>query len=175
MFHNELGNGEYIVRCERSVTCGLRSSAWLTKEDATFAWNRRAAPAAPSAHPVGYLCFNDNWNLAPSLKRKLHPIADAEFVLACDLDSDHTYTRVTPLYDGPVAAQPIPEWISVKDRLPDDGALVVIFDPESDQEVWPAKWGAENNSFDSNGGWFEQDEVTHWMLLPPAPADKGEG
>jgi hypothetical protein len=82
--------------------------------------------------------------------------------------------RWEPLYAASVAAQPIPEWISVKDRLPDDGALVVIFDPESDQEVWPAKWGAENNSFDSNGGWFEQDEVTHWMLLPPAPADKEE-
>lgn len=43
VFHNEIGNGEYIVRCERAVTCGSRGSAWLTEKDAISAWNRRSA------------------------------------------------------------------------------------------------------------------------------------
>lgn len=48
---------------------------------------------------VGYLCFNDNWNLAPSRQDKpLDPVKDAEFHLAADLEPDNSYTRITALY-----------------------------------------------------------------------------
>jgi hypothetical protein len=64
-------------------------------------------------------------------------------------------------------------WIDVKDGYPTkDGMLVVVFDPQNHPTVWPAKWDAKNRTFDSNGGWFERDEVTHWMPLPPPPKSK---
>jgi len=64
-------------------------------------------------------------------------------------------------------------WVDVKDGYPDeDGMLVVVFDPSDHPNVWSAKWDAGNRSFDCIGGWFEQDEVTHWMPLPPPPKSK---
>jgi len=64
-------------------------------------------------------------------------------------------------------------WIDIKDGYPEeDGMLVVVFDPYNHPLVWPARWDARNKAFDSNGGWFEKDEVTHWMPLPPPPKSK---
>ena len=64
-------------------------------------------------------------------------------------------------------------WIDIKDCYPEeDGMLVVVFDPHNHPTVWPAKWNAACKAFDANGGWFEKDEVTHWMPLPPPPKSK---
>ncbi len=62
-------------------------------------------------------------------------------------------------------------WISVKDKLPEeDGTLCVVFDPDNETiSVWGARWNKEYGNFESMGGWFEADEVTHWMPLPKAP------
>lgn len=61
-------------------------------------------------------------------------------------------------------------WIGVKDRLPEDGQLVVIYDPENQPTVWPSKYDKKNGVFLSCEGWFEQEEITHWMPLPLPPA-----
>lgn len=74
-------------------------------------------------------------------------------------------------------------WIRTADRLPDDGQYVIVFDIEAATlATWPARYDAKKKSFSAGGGWFEVDEVTHWLLLPlpteypdvepgPKPAD----
>jgi hypothetical protein len=67
------------------------------------------------------------------------------------------------------------QWISVSERLPEDGQTVVVYDPDNTiLKVWPAQWDAENQAFTAgshkSAGWFEKDEVTHWMPLPKPPA-----
>lgn len=68
----------------------------------------------------------------------------------------------------------MPEWISVKDRLPEKGEDVLVFG------YWHEKWQPLMCylSPHRNGEWFttvagqQVYEVTHWMPLPELP--KGE-
>lgn len=65
----------------------------------------------------------------------------------------------------------MPRWLSTADSMPsEDGALLVVFDPSNSPTIWTAVWNKEHACFDSHGGWFERNEVTHWMPLPAAPA-----
>lgn len=61
-----------------------------------------------------------------------------------------------------------PQWISVKDHMPENGQMVLIYEPG------PGHW---ISSFDDFGwGFWENGETcnpTHWMPLPKPP--KGEG
>ena len=66
----------------------------------------------------------------------------------------------------------VPEWISVKDRLPEVGGYVVCIAKRNPfSRFMPMVARIEKN------GWVnpitEQyiSEVTHWMPLPPAPED----
>lgn len=65
-------------------------------------------------------------------------------------------------------------WISVKDRLPDDSVgYVAVFAPGAAiSSLWPTRWDAVNQCFDAGGGWFEIDEITHWMPLPDPPSEQ---
>lgn len=60
------------------------------------------------------------------------------------------------------------EWISVEERVPDNGEAVLTVDNEGYMIV--ASWY-------ELGGWFlpvcRANPVTHWMLLPEAPKMKG--
>jgi hypothetical protein len=79
---------------------------------------------------------------------------------------------------GYQAAQP--QWISVKDRLPEEDAAVLVYgqvlnDPpdiigvrrmyKGDQE-WKRTWESED------GFIYDEDDVTHWMPLLPPPKDE---
>lgn len=62
------------------------------------------------------------------------------------------------------------EWISVKDRLPEDDRNVLVYD-DHDIQFWVA-WHDE-----CHNNWYTQEGervygVTHWMWLPQLP--KGE-
>lgn len=67
---------------------------------------------------------------------------------------------------GVEAAQP--KWISVKDRLPEEGETVLCY-YESDlmgvctrlHEIWE----------DSYGYWESDDAITHWMPMPEPPKE----
>lgn len=66
----------------------------------------------------------------------------------------------------------VPEWISVKGRLPEDGSAVLAYSSVGEESrIYPACY--------SNGVWFDcvfnapaTDTTTHWMPLPKPP--KGE-
>lgn len=61
-------------------------------------------------------------------------------------------------------------WLDCRKELPsEDGMLVVVFDPTNTPMVWPARWSAEYENFESDGGWFDVDEITYWMPLPKSP------
>lgn len=72
-----------------------------------------------------------------------------------------------------VPAVSVPQWISVKDRLPDDNDRVIAFRPyeaEVSAYRYCVKWGwSLKTSMSYNG-------ITHWMPLPEPPkgdADNG--
>ena len=73
-----------------------------------------------------------------------------------------------------------PQWISVKDRLPEEDVAVLVYgevlnDPpdiigvrrryNGDQE-WKHTWESED------GFIYSEDDVTHWMPLPAPPKEE---
>lgn len=69
------------------------------------------------------------------------------------------------------------EWISVKDRLPDDCDSVLIYSPGFDvtgayliydEKKSPICW--QVNDWDETDSSLSCNDVTHWMHPPSAPA-----
>lgn len=63
------------------------------------------------------------------------------------------------------------DWISVKERLPEEqtGVLIAVKDCRSViAQVWNGRWTDVGES----GLDYEQDDVTHWMPLPEPPASE---
>lgn len=71
-----------------------------------------------------------------------------------------------------VPAVSAPQWISVKDRLPDDNDRVIAFRPyeaEVSAYRYCVKWGwSLKTSMSYNG-------ITHWMPLPKPPKGENDG
>jgi hypothetical protein len=64
-------------------------------------------------------------------------------------------------------------WISVEERLPDDGDSVLIFHKSGDMfTAWYRTWNED--WCDYNGFLVGEDEVTHWQPLPEPPEEAGE-
>lgn len=60
-------------------------------------------------------------------------------------------------------------WLTLADATPEIGQVVAVNAPGAMMcDLWPARWTGHN--FDAGGGWFEQDEVTHWRPMPAPPA-----
>ena len=81
------------------------------------------------------------------------------------------------------------EWISVKDRLPDKGGKylcvcrsswgpymdILEFSPKLsklDKYDFSGKNYPGWADYDGEYGWYEMDDVTHWMPLPELPEVK---
>ena len=72
------------------------------------------------------------------------------------------------LIDAQPTIEPKQEWISVKDRLPEQYAVVIVYDGEQVGE-------AEFNGVDF--GWVESEDLafaTHWMPFPEPPEKNNE-
>ena len=74
----------------------------------------------------------------------------------------------------PVAdVQPVNQWISVKDRLPEKEQKVLVFYKAIEEknrihnDVIATNWRKSNGDFIPFGGY----EITHWMPLPNPPRD----
>lgn len=70
-----------------------------------------------------------------------------------------------------------PQWISVKDRLPEHGTRVLVCDIYAHNRyigVWFFEKDPDDGSDcweECGGGWQPLDAVTHWMPLPELPED----
>jgi hypothetical protein len=67
-----------------------------------------------------------------------------------------------------------PQWISVKDRLPEIGKWVLINGPEVCQRIEPpsASWKAEYAWSTNHESYYHAEDITHWMPLPAAPKEE---
>lgn len=67
------------------------------------------------------------------------------------------------------------EWISVKDRLPDEGQFVIMyFARQNGYNIGDYKlantWQGKKLKFVPFNSWWD-DAVTHWMPLPEPPKE----
>jgi hypothetical protein len=60
-------------------------------------------------------------------------------------------------------------WISVLDRLPDDGLAVLVACPLAGEPVWIAYYDSEELFWRWPDGSVVPEMVTHWMDLPELP------
>lgn len=71
-----------------------------------------------------------------------------------------------------VPAVSVPQWISVKDRMPEDNDRVIAFRPyeaEVSAYRYSVMWGWALKTSVSHRG------ITHWMLLPEPPKGENDG
>ena len=75
-------------------------------------------------------------------------------------------------YAGYQAAKP--QWISVKDRLPETNELCIV--STEWRGIVPATYGNESWIVDEGLGWVEKalSYASHWMPLPKPPKDAKE-
>ena len=79
------------------------------------------------------------------------------------VDYGYLYKRVKEL-----EAQ-IPQWISVKDRLPDEKDVTVLLSYEGGYYELGARFDYGLDSFDSSA---PMSEITHWLQLPEPPVSR---
>jgi len=67
-----------------------------------------------------------------------------------------------------------PQWISVKDRLPEIGEWVLIDGPEVCRRIEPpsAFWKAEYAWNTDHESFYHPEDITHWMPLPEPPKEE---
>ena len=62
-------------------------------------------------------------------------------------------------------------WISVNERLPDDGVDVIVI---ADSRNIGFAWHDYRGWYDSNHGWIKISKITHWHPLPEPPQAQKE-
>lgn len=89
----------------------------------------------------------------------------------CDYDGECPNCRLTePIVAAPAAS--VPQWISVKDRPPEDNDRVIAFRPyeaEVSAYRYSVMWGWALKTSVSHSG------ITHWMPLPEPPKGENDG
>jgi hypothetical protein len=164
---------------DRAESKGYMPDA-MAEEWAAFEWDalesRVLAESSNKADEEWCKAYAEEWQ--DTLKEQSDRIKELERVLAERKPViDKSMVKRLMVQHG--LAHPTPDdasqWISVSERLPEDDQMVVVYDPDNTiLKVWPAQWDAENQAFTAgshkSAGWFEKDEVTHWMPLPKPPA-----
>ena len=81
---------------------------------------------------------------------------------------DPTEAVADYLLDSGVTVQ---EWISVKDRLPEHGDVVVVWHTYM-EHPFVCQWDERSDCWIDNKWTFGRNTITHWCYLPQPP--KGE-
>lgn len=63
------------------------------------------------------------------------------------------------------------KWISVKERLPEEGKEVLVYIPKYIQQYFIAFLSLKNSEW-SNRYCANMEEITHWQPLPSRPEDE---
>lgn len=64
------------------------------------------------------------------------------------------------------------EWISTKDRLPDENVSVLVFIPEEDEHITTGMWDVSKKWVLLDEYRVPNSEVTYWMYCPEKPEDR---
>lgn len=72
----------------------------------------------------------------------------------------------------PTDVQPAPQWISVKDRLPDENQKCLVYrDIDADLKITTGIWYSERKAFDGLRHGTRLEDTIAWMPLPEPPKD----
>lgn len=63
------------------------------------------------------------------------------------------------------------EWISVKERLPEEGEDVLAYLGEG---IFGICWLLKDGYWETRDSFLYPDDVTHWMPLPEPPKEEGD-
>lgn len=122
---------------------------------------------AREAFLAGYEAAKDL--LLARFKSLLSSFAETSF------NPNHTAWQIFDILNDRVAdvSKVMPQWISVKDRLPEEGKLVLTYGPDGIIDVL-ARYRVSKNSWK----WGRDGEfitlvfdITHWMPLPEPPKE----
>lgn len=68
--------------------------------------------------------------------------------------------------------QPVNQWISVKDRLPDENQKCLVYrDIDADLKITTGIWHSEWKAFDGLRHGTRLEDTIAWMPLPEPPKD----
>ena len=91
------------------------------------------------------------------------------------LDHQYLYENGDPSYIHGIKVgvswadeNPKSPWISVEDRLPDDGVLVIVAYRGRFGEILYA-----SDAFHIDSGWEGHEDVVAWMPIPELPKEEG--
>jgi hypothetical protein len=68
------------------------------------------------------------------------------------------------------------QWISVKDRLPEEYQIILVWDGKKVYPTYLSDWENEEKTspvFSDIKNDLRISNITHWMRLPEAPKDEG--
>lgn len=86
--------------------------------------------------------------------------------LSCTIPADLTHIPANMMLEADKT-----KWISVKDRLPEDGEIVICKDLHFFDVL---QWSSTNETWFGAHAIHGKDYVTHWMPLPESPEEDGK-
>lgn len=69
------------------------------------------------------------------------------------------------------------QWISVEERLPEEGQEVLLYDANSARHYvtgWRRKKGDNKSMWALSNGFVEDKDITHWLPIPELNPEKEE-
>ena len=107
------------------------------------------------------------------LKMRDNCVRKAEDEAYDDPERKEKYDALNDAIDLINAPSLLRGWISVKDRLPEDGQKVLVCGTRKGMQV--GVFRGLMHPFDAMGWWWKKDtrlDVTHWMPLPEPPEEE---
>lgn len=100
--------------------------------------------------------------LARTISRPAHPLDH----LAPYFDSKD----IQQAYEDGATEALASQWVSVKERLPEEGQEVLLYDVNSIRHYvigWRRKKGDNKSMWTLSNGFVADKDITHWIPIPP--------
>ena len=96
--------------------------------------------------------------------KALYKIKGAKEILTA-IDNDLSFIPAADV-------QPVPRWISVEDRLPDENQKCLVYrDIDADLKITTGIWHSERKAFDGLRHGTRLEDTIAWIPLPEPPKD----
>lgn len=80
------------------------------------------------------------------------------------------YEDVVQAYEDGATEALASQWVSVEERLPEEGQEVLLYDVNSIRHYvigWRRKKGDNKSMWALSNGFVEDKDITHWLPIPP--------